>query len=74
MLKNIVFVFKTLIYNSTKNNYSFMNKKKKKISVTINRDLLDKVEQLTTNKSRLIEQALLEYATKNGLKIDDIVL
>ena len=74
MLKNIVFDFKTLIYNSTKNNYSFMNKKKKKISVTINRDLLDKVEQLTTNKSRLIEQALLEYATKNGLKIDDIVL
>lgn len=51
-----------------------MNKKKKKISVTINRDLLDKVEQLTTNKSRLIEQALLEYATKNGLKIDDIIL
>ena len=74
MLKNIVFDFKTLIYNSTKNNYSFMNKKNKKISVTINRDLLDKVEQLTTNKSRLIEQALLEYATKNGLKIDDIVL
>jgi len=51
-----------------------MNKKKKKITICINRELLQKVEDLTTNKSRLIEQALLEYAYKNGLKIDDLIL
>jgi len=49
-------------------------KKKKKVTITINRVLLEKVEKLTTNKSRLIEQALLEYAEKTGLKIDDIIL
>ncbi|MCK9446740.1 type II toxin-antitoxin system CcdA family antitoxin [bacterium] len=51
-----------------------MNKKKKKISITINRELLEKIEELTTNKSRLIENILMEYAMKNGIKTDDIIL
>lgn len=51
-----------------------MNKKKKKISITIDRKLLEKFEELTTNKSRLIEYILLEYASKTGIKTDDIIL
>jgi len=49
-------------------------KKKKKISVSINRFLLEKIEKLTTNKSRLIEQILLDYLNKSGIKTDDIIL
>lgn len=49
-------------------------KKKKKVTITINRDLLKKVEQLTTNKSRLIEYVLMEYAKINNIKINDIIL
>lgn len=49
-------------------------KKKKKISISIDKTLLEKFENFTTNKSRLIEHILLEYAIKIGIKTDDIVL
>jgi len=54
--------------------YIYTMKKKKKISVSINRFLLEKIEKLTTNKSRLIEQILLDYLNKSGIKTDDIIL
>lgn len=51
------------------------NKKlKRKINISINKDILNKIEELTTNKSRLIEYILLDYLNKNNIKIDDIIL
>lgn len=49
-------------------------KKKKEISISINKEVLHKIEQLTTNKSRLIEYILLEYLQNNNIKINDIIL
>ena len=49
-------------------------KKKKEISISVNREVLEKIEKLTTNKSRLIEYILLEYLNNNNIKIDDIIL
>jgi post-segregation antitoxin (ccd killing protein) len=49
-------------------------KKKKKINITVNKDIVKKIEDLSTNKSRLIEYILLEYLTKSGIEINDIIL
>ena len=49
-------------------------KKKKKISLTINSEILSKIEQLTTNKSRLIELVLLDYLTHSNINTEDIIL
>ncbi len=49
-------------------------KKKKKITVTVNKEIMEKVDKLTTSRSRLIEYILMEYLTKNGIKINDIIL
>ena len=49
-------------------------KKKKKITVTVDKEIMKKVDELTTNRSRLVEYILMEYLTKNGIKIDDIIL
>ena len=49
-------------------------KKKKKINLTINKNVVSKIQQLTTNKSRLIELILLDYLTKNGIETNDIIL
>ena len=49
-------------------------KTKKKIGITINKEILEIVEKLTTNKSRLVELILLDYLTKNGIKTEDIIL
>jgi len=50
------------------------NKLKKKISISINKEILKNIENLSTNKSRLIEYILLEYLHKNNIKTDDIIL
>lgn len=50
------------------------NKQKIKKTISIDRELLDKVEQLTTNKSNLIEKLLFDFAIKNSIKTDDIIL
>jgi metal-responsive CopG/Arc/MetJ family transcriptional regulator len=49
-------------------------KKKKKITVTIDKGVLKKIEELTTNKSRLIEYILLDYLNKNNVDIKNIIL
>jgi hypothetical protein len=49
-------------------------KKKKKIGLCINNQVLEKIEKLTTNKSRLIELILLDFLTKNGIETNDIIL
>jgi hypothetical protein len=49
-------------------------KKKRKISISIDKDVLLKLDSVTTNKSRLVEQILLEYINKQRIKIDDIIL
>jgi len=49
-------------------------KKKKKISITIDKDVLEKVEELTTNKSRLIEYILIEYLNKHNIDTKNIIL
>ena len=49
-------------------------KKKKKISITIDKDVLEKVEELTTNKSRLIEYILLDYLNKFNIDTKNIIL
>lgn len=51
-----------------------MMKTKKKISITIDKDVLEKVEDLTTNKSRLIEYILLEYLNKHNIDTKNIIL
>jgi len=50
------------------------NKLKRKITISINKDILKDIEELTTNKSRLIEYILLEYLNKNNIKINNIIL
>ena len=50
------------------------NKLKRKISISINKQILEDIENLSTNKSRLIEYILLEYLHKNNIKTDDIIL
>ena len=65
------FDFKIFIYTIKR---FIMKKDKKKISITIDKKVLEEIEKLTTNKSRLIEYILLEYITKSGIKIDDIIL
>lgn len=49
-------------------------KLKRKINISINKEILNKIEELTTNKSRLIEYILLDYLNKNKIKTDDIIL
>jgi len=49
-------------------------KKKRKISISINKEILENIEGLTTNKSRLIEYILLKYINDNGIKTNDIIL
>ena len=49
-------------------------KKKKKITITINRQTMSNIDKLTTSRSRLIETILIEYLTRNGIKKDDIIL
>lgn len=49
-------------------------KKKKKIGLSINKEVLEKIDKLTTNKSRLVELILLDYLTKNGIETNDIIL
>ena len=49
-------------------------KKKKKITVTVDKEIMKKVDELTTNRSRLVEYILINYLTKNGIKTDDIIL
>lgn len=46
---------------------------KRKISITINKELLEKLEEVTTNKSKLIEYILLDYLVKSGYKISDLI-
>jgi len=50
------------------------NKLKRKITISINKEILKKIEDLTTNKSRLIEYILLEYLHNNDIKTDDVIL
>ena len=49
-------------------------KLKRKINISVNKYVLNKIEELTTNKSRLIEHILLEYLHKSNIKTDDIIL
>ena len=49
-------------------------KKKKKITVTVDKEIMKKVDELTTSRSRLVEYILMEYLTKNGIKTNDIIL
>lgn len=49
-------------------------KKKRKISVTINKEVLEKIEPLTTNKSRLVEYVLIEYLNKHNIDTKNIIL
>lgn len=49
-------------------------KKKKKISVSINKEILKQIEKLSTSKSRLVENILLRYVSENGVDTKDIIL
>jgi len=73
MSKNILFDFKIFIY-SNKGKIMIDKKLKRKITISINKDVLKNIEELTTNKSRLIEYILLDYLNKNNIKTDDIIL
>jgi hypothetical protein len=49
-------------------------KKKKKINISISKDIIEKLNELATNKSRYIEYALVEYLKSQGINIKDIIL
>jgi len=53
-----------------------MEKKKikKKINLTMSADIVEKLNELATNKSRYIEYALVEYLKSQGIDIKDIIL
>ena len=73
MSKNTPFHFYIFIYTN-KEKVMEGKKLKRKINISINKDVLSKIENLTTNKSRLIEYVLIEYLNKNNIKTDDIIL
>ncbi len=50
------------------------NKKKRKITITLSNTVIQQTEKLTTNKSRLIENILLQYIENKGIKTNDIIL
>ena len=49
-------------------------KNKKKINLSMSADILEKINELSTNRSRYIEYALLEYLRTQGIDIKDIIL
>jgi hypothetical protein len=52
-----------------------MDKKHKiKVTLSINRKLYKEIDELTTNKSFLIEQLLFNYASNNEIKNNDVIL
>lgn len=73
MPKNTLLHFNIFIYTN-KEKVMEDKKLKRKINISINKDVLSKIENLTTNKSRLIEYVLIEYLYKNNIKTDDIIL
>jgi len=50
------------------------NKTKKIISVSINKDILEEIEKLATNRSRLVEYILLQYIKDHGIDTKNIIL
>jgi len=50
------------------------HKSKKIISVSINKDVLDEIEKLSTNRSRLVEYILLQYIKDHGVDTKNIIL
>jgi metal-responsive CopG/Arc/MetJ family transcriptional regulator len=48
--------------------------KKKRVSITIDKNLLEKLEELTVNKSRLIEWLVLEHLENSGFDIKDKII
>jgi metal-responsive CopG/Arc/MetJ family transcriptional regulator len=49
-------------------------KKKIKINITLNKNVLEKIDKLSTNRSRLIEYILLEYLNNLDINTGDIIL
>jgi len=47
---------------------------KKRVSITIDKNLLEKLEELTINKSRLIEWLVLEHLENNGIEIKEKII
>lgn len=50
------------------------NKRKKKITITIDRNVSESINNFTTNKSRLVEILLVEYLKNVGLDTSNIYL
>lgn len=50
------------------------NKLKKKINLSINKKIIQKITDLSTNKSRFVEYILLDYINKNNIDVSDIIL
>jgi len=50
------------------------NKTKKRISVSIDKEILKNIEKLSTNRSRLVEYILLEYLYNNNVDTKNIIL
>ncbi len=48
--------------------------KKKRVSITVDKHLVDKLDELTVNKSRLIEWLVLEHLKNNGIDIKDKII
>jgi metal-responsive CopG/Arc/MetJ family transcriptional regulator len=49
-------------------------KKKKKISISIDKEILENIEKLSTNRSRLVEYILLQYISEQGVDTKNIIL
>ena len=49
-------------------------KKKSKLTISLDQNIIKKLEETTTNKSVFIEYAVLEYMKKNNIDISDIIL
>jgi hypothetical protein len=51
-----------------------ISKKKKKITITIDRNVSESINNFTTNKSRLVEMLLVEYLKNLGIDTSNIYL
>jgi len=51
-----------------------MEREKIEIKICLSKEILDKINEITTGKSWLVERLLFEYLKEKRIEINDIVL
>lgn len=67
-------ILKTTIYDFFYLIYNIMEREKIEIKICLSKEILDKINEITTGKSWLVERLLFEYLKEKRIEINDIVL